>query len=247
MLKYVTVFALLGLIGWVSQMPAAASNENATPALLPATFQALTPCADCPGILTTITLKADGAYKLTRVYEGRSGTFEETGKWTYDRSHARLRLTPNGKGTAEQFHVTFSPQLQTLDSHGNPLPPHASSIFSVVKPEEVLSDTGWTLVELNGKLFIRIEAHPTTMQFDKSGYQVFGSGGCNRYTGTYKQDGNKLTFGVMAATNMFCPGVDGETAYFAMLTKVASFQREGEALTLFDEHGKAIAKLYYER
>jgi len=110
-----------------------------------------------------------------------------------------------------------------------------------------LVSTGWTLMELNGKTFTPVEKHPVTMIFDASGHNVSGSGGCNRYSGTYKQDGNKLTFGNQAVTAMLCGDMTGEAAFLQMLPKVASFKREGESLTLFDKDGTAIAKFAYEQ
>ncbi len=47
-------------------------------------FKGTLPCADCPGLETTLTLGADGAYTLVQTYEkkGEPGKFEYTGMAT---------------------------------------------------------------------------------------------------------------------------------------------------------------------
>jgi heat shock protein HslJ len=71
---------------------------------------------------------------------------------------------------------------------------------------------------------------------------VSGSGGCNRFTGAYTQDGASLTFGPLASTQMACigPASDVEAGYLANLEAAASFTATTEALTIFDESGATI-------
>lgn len=224
---------------------------SAVRVLQPATFEGVTPCADCPGIKVTITLRSDRSYTLHRVYLERPTSFNEQGTWSYDAQRARLTLTPT-KGTPEFFSVTFISTLHMLDASGKPLPPQGNDTLSQVGSNvSTLAGTGWTLIELGGKTVVREEQHPVTMIFDATGDRVSGSGGCNRYNGPFTQDGDRLTFGVLAATKMMCLNIESEDAYFAMLEKVASFTRSGpklsEKLTLYDKNGKALAVLGYEQ
>ena len=71
---------------------------------------------------------------------------------------------------------------------------------------------------------------------------VSGSGGCNRYFGSYTVDGASLTIGQLGSTEMACqgPGSEIESIYLAALPLVRSFTATTEALTLFDESGAAI-------
>ena len=60
---------------------------------LPATFAGLMPCADCAGIAQTLTLRADGLYRLRRIYLDKpDGPFAELGRWTADERGKRLTL-----------------------------------------------------------------------------------------------------------------------------------------------------------
>ncbi len=237
------VVILSGLQAYAQPSPAPSPAAAPLPVLGPATFQGETPCGDCPGVDTTVTLKSDGTYTLKRVYLERKSTFQESGTWSYDQKRARLTLFPTGKGNTEEFSITFSAQLHMLDADGNPLPSRMNStLVEVESTTSTLAATGWTLVELGGKPIASAEPHPVTMQFDPLGERVSGSGGCNQYNGSYKQEGNKLGFGVLASTKMMCATMTVEDAYFAMLAKVATFLRNDQTLTLYDKGGAALAR-----
>jgi copper homeostasis protein (lipoprotein) len=50
---------------------------------------------------------------------------------------------------------------------------------------------------------------------------VSGSGGCNRFTGSYELNGERLTFGETAGTMMACiEGMETEKEFFAALKQV---------------------------
>ena len=48
----------------------AASSAPASGFVLPATFAGVLPCAGCRGIAYTVTMQADGSYRLRRTYLG---------------------------------------------------------------------------------------------------------------------------------------------------------------------------------
>jgi len=60
----------------------------------PGTYEGVVPCADCPGIRTTLTLLANGTYILERQYLDRgAGTDRDTGT---DRLQGAFEWTPDG-------------------------------------------------------------------------------------------------------------------------------------------------------
>ena len=64
-------------------------------------------------------------------------------------------------------------------------------------------DTRWRLVELSPELplgAVRAEA-----VFDADARRVSGSAGCNRFTGSFTTDGDRLSIGPLATTRMACP------------------------------------------
>lgn len=63
-----------------TQAPATAptSGDFATPA----TYSGVLPCADCPGIEHTLTLRSGGLYLLRRTYQDKpAGNYTEAGRW----------------------------------------------------------------------------------------------------------------------------------------------------------------------
>jgi heat shock protein HslJ len=75
--------------------------------------------------------------------------------------------------------------------------------------------------------------------------KVAGSGGCNRFFGGYRQDGEALSFSTLGSTRMACPQevMRKEQAFFALLKAVRSAKVEGAKLVLRDGAGKALARL----
>jgi len=72
-----------------------------------------------------------------------------------------------------------------------------------------------------------------TLQFDPNG-KVSGRGGCNRYSGQAKIDGDKLSFGPLVSTRMACPGdaMKQEQEFLAALGKAERFTLDGAGLTI---------------
>ena len=91
---------------------------------------------------------------------------------------------------------------------------------------------GWLLEDLGGRGVMDIAQ--TTIEFDAEG-RVFGSGGCNRFTGTYTYDGGMLGFGPLAGTKMMCPEavMDQEDRFLAALGEVERVEMDGPFLLIF--------------
>lgn len=93
------------------------------------TFSGTLPCADCPGIDTTIALKPDGSYTVHEVYQGKPGGFDGDGTWTAEENGQRIRLDPNSKSEQDRlFAVKSKDEIETLDMEGKAIAtstPHA--------------------------------------------------------------------------------------------------------------------------
>lgn len=86
------------------------------------TFSGTLPCADCPGIDTTVTLKPDGTYAVHEVYQGKPGSFDGNGTWTAEENGQRVRLDPNSKSEQDRvFAVKSSDEIESLDTEGKPI------------------------------------------------------------------------------------------------------------------------------
>ncbi len=82
----------------------------------------------------------------------------------------------------------------------------------------------------------------TTIEFSPDG-QVSGSGGCNRFHGTYEWTGDTLTLGALATTRRACPEalMAQEDAFFRVLAGplAVSFSDTG-AIVLTNESGETL-------
>jgi heat shock protein HslJ len=100
----------------------------------------------------------------------------------------------------------------------------------------------WKAIELAGKPTTNkattSEAH---LQFQTGGH-VSGSDGCNRISGTYQLNGDRITFGTMAATQMACLDPSGnEQAFREALKNAVRLTVTRNRLELFDAAGARLA------
>ena len=110
------------------------------------------------------------------------------------------------------------------------------------KPAASFANTYWKLTELNCKPAElgngQKELHLITGSKDN---QVHGFSGCNRYSGSYTQSGDQLTFGQMISTRMAClDDKNQEQAYLKALMNVRRFAIEGDTLKLYDDQNRLI-------
>jgi copper homeostasis protein (lipoprotein) len=252
----VTIVTVLQLRGNADQPPTPAPSQPTgqsetldldVPFPLPATFQGTTACADCPGIRTTITLNADGTYLLEREYLERPATSHENGHWGYDKSRSLLTLYPPGNSTPQFFAINVNPSLQAADAQGKAIASSANFAYApwltFADAPLPLESTSWRLSSLAGQPLSSADAtHAPTLMFDAAEKRVSGSGGCNRITGSYNVNGDKLDFGPIASTKMACPQpiMDTESAFLRQLSAVNSYKIDGGSLTLYSADGTPL-------
>jgi heat shock protein HslJ len=89
-----------------------------------------------------------------------------------------------------------------------------------------------------------IEGTELTATFEEDG-TVFGSGGCNNFSGGYTVDGDQIAIGPLAMTMMFCAEPEGvmeqEMAFGAALESAATFSIQGDQLELRTADGALAA------
>lgn len=82
------------------------------------TYKGITPCADCEGIETEVTLNKDMTFLLKTKYQGKGDkVFEEKGNFKWDKKGSIVMLE-GLKGQAAQFFVGEN-TLTQLDMDGN--------------------------------------------------------------------------------------------------------------------------------
>ena len=87
------------------------------------TYGGTLPCADCPGIDTTIAFAPEGGYTMSEVYQdGDASTFTLKGTWTVREDGKTLLLDPEDKQEMDRwFEVVSATELRALDKDGKPI------------------------------------------------------------------------------------------------------------------------------
>jgi len=105
-----------------------------------------------------------------------------------------------------------------------------------------LAGTSWKLVSyglVEGQISA-VEGIDTQLDFGSDG-SVSGSMGCNRFSGSYIQKGDSLTFSPIAATEMACPEpqMTQESSAFQVMVETVIFKLKEDTLTIISADGKS--------
>ncbi|MBV8172518.1 MAG: META domain-containing protein [Candidatus Eremiobacteraeota bacterium] len=215
------------LIGWV----AVASGALAPPFPIPATFSGIQPCADCPGIRSTVQLNKDGSASLVLHYLERSvPNVVYTGTWSYDKAKSQIALHSK-MGAPQLFTVVNATTLRALDRSGSQPAARAPHDLKLL----ALDSNEWTLVALHGTAVIRgVTSQPPSLSFDAAARRVSGFTGCNRFNGTYKQGGADLRLSPLVVTRMACAsGADIEASLLKALAQTQKYDFNNGLLNLY--------------
>jgi heat shock protein HslJ len=103
-----------------------------------------------------------------------------------------------------------------------------------------LDGSSWTLVE--GMDVTIPDDVAMTIAFEAG--RASGSGGCNRFTGSYEQDGDSISLDRVASTRMACDEevMSAERAYLSALESVSSWSATGGVLVLSDSSDQALLR-----
>lgn len=112
-----------------------------------------------------------------------------------------------------------------------------------MRHDEPLVNTYWKLTQVGDAALQAVdsqrEAH-FVLHTEES--RVAGSTGCNHLAGNYRLENDALHFGPLINTRMAClQGGETEQAFLAALEATATWQIEGQTLTLRDASGAAVA------
>jgi len=110
-------------------------------------------------------------------------------------------------------------------------------------PEAQLVGPVWVAEDIGGKGVIDdLQAHIT---FGADG-MVSGSGGCNRFAGSYTRKSGTLALGPLAATSMACPEaiLNQEGRFHAALAETKAYRIEHGLLFLLGEDSTPLMRLW---
>jgi copper homeostasis protein (lipoprotein) len=211
------------------------------------TYTGVTPCADCEGILTKITLHDDNTYSLQTRYLGKSEEiFSSNGRFEWSREGNRIALKNAQEGTGPMQYQLGENKLTQLDLNGQAITGDLAVMYVLSKEGTNDLSRYWKLIEVNGSAVVpkanqRKEPHMILHTQDK---RVNGSGGCNNFTGSFQlQPANRLSFSPLAATKMFCPDAQQtEDLLFKALQNTDSYYVSGDTLQLIRARMAPLAK-----
>jgi putative lipoprotein len=106
-----------------------------------------------------------------------------------------------------------------------------------------LENTYWKLTSLGGSPVVTAsrqrEAH---LILQPANRRVTGSGGCNRLSGSYQVNGDRISLGRVASTMMACVGgMKTEQDFLKALSKAIRWRISGQRLELLDAAGTPLA------
>jgi heat shock protein HslJ len=113
-----------------------------------------------------------------------------------------------------------------------------ATLATLAPQPTALAGTAWSVTGVNnGKQAVVgvITGTELTLKFAADG-KLQGSGGCNRFNGSFSEAGKSLRIGRLASTRMACAEPEGrmaqEAQFLAALESAASARREGDTLVL---------------
>lgn len=94
------------------------------------TYQGTTPCADCPGIETTVKLYKDDTFSYKATYQDRNLTVADTGKFMWHNNGSIVHL--KGKDTDIKYKVGENILMQ-LDTEGKEITGELAEKYNLKK------------------------------------------------------------------------------------------------------------------
>jgi copper homeostasis protein (lipoprotein) len=111
-----------------------------------------------------------------------------------------------------------------------------------VQPE--LENTRWRPLRIGERaVTVSGQEREPWLVLEPQAKRVTGSGGCNRFSGTYEAGAGTLTFGPLMSTRMACPGLETETAFLKALEGTRRFRVAGRHMDLEDAKGVVLMRL----
>jgi heat shock protein HslJ/uncharacterized lipoprotein YbaY len=175
------------------------------------------------------------SYDPSRIVQGHSYSVRGrilvngTPWFTTDQSYP---VVTGGRGSDVQL------LLRRVASSGVVVPPRAGVGTTS------LEETHWKLIEVNG-IPVTTDARvpEANLTLHQSNHTVSGNGGCNRFSGSYSLNGDRLTFSQVMSTMMACVAPNPETPFRRAISATRRWRIDGQTLELLDDSRNVIARL----
>jgi heat shock protein HslJ len=117
------------------------------------------------------------------------------------------------------------------------------NVLTFTGVEFLLTETKWQLNTLNSEAISEDLLVTLTLSPGENSREgvVFGSTGCNRFSGTYTMDGDRLNINVLVVTVIMCDfGMEIETAFLEALRDPLTYKIEFNRLILVSENNALV-------
>ena len=110
-----------------------------------------------------------------------------------------------------------------------------------------LSESRWVVTAISGKTITSDETAKglPSINFGENG-KLFGSTGCNNYTGFFKLKNNSVSFNPNAMTKIMCPG-NVEQNFLIAIRQVTNYKIDGDKLDLLNGSKTVISLVKTEK
>jgi copper homeostasis protein (lipoprotein) len=211
-------------------------------------YSGLLPCADCPGIETTLTINPDNTYKIAQVYtEKDSVPFISSGLIKKGEKENIWVFKSRYNETFYQFEDSVLIMLNQKEIDGLLEQHYILKKKESARKEHImaqLTDKKWVLSELPGIDFaFNTESRKPHIIFDSEKNRINGFAGCNSFFGEYQiKDDGAVRFENIASTKMYCSEtMKIENAFLQALHNCGKLSVENSILKIEDAENKVIA------
>lgn len=214
------------------------------------TYAGLLPCADCPGIETTITVNPDNSYEITQVYsEKDSVPFISSG---FIKKGEKENIWVFKSRYNETFYQFEDSLLRMLSNNQQEIDKLLKQHYILKKKESEknellmsrLTNKKWALTQLSGKAIDnQNEERKPHVIFDAEEDRVHGYAGCNSFFGKYQIEADgTVRFDNIASTKMYCSEtMELETAFLQALHNSVKLSLDDHTMQLKDAKDQTIA------
>lgn len=198
-------------------------------------YKGTTPCADCEGIETTITLKRDGTFKRSLKYLGKEeNSFFDEGQFQWNDQGSKVTLI--GEAGRNQMYQVGENVLLHLDQKGTRITGELADMYRLNKnlTDPRLENKKWVLIELIGKPIDKKEGKGEGfIEFEMETGMFSGKNTCNNFFGQYELlEGDRIKFGQAGSTMMACADMETEKAFMDVLRAADNYSIAEGVLSL---------------
>lgn len=218
-----------------------ATGDNSMTALdWHGTYEGETPCADCEGIKTVITINQDNTYVIKETYLGKNTTpYEANGTLKWDEKGQKITLSDVNR----HAYAVGENTLTQLDHDGKKITGDLESLYILNKVMDKLVGKKWHLTSFKGEQIQYKEAasEHAYIEFQEDS-TIIGYTGCNNLQGAYDLgDAQKITFSKLLNTLKACPEMEIEGQFLKTVNGTVAYTFENSALVMYDKDHQKIA------